>query len=137
MLRQPAKTPNAPSTPAAPIHASAVTQETAAPLVDTPHHSGPPSPSAAPAPMYANTHSTHFGASASNAAGSNQRSARVRRRPAGEDSTRGDDIGGLVVTVVMAHPIHARVHGIFVAALRHEIENRVGPHELLHAAPIS
>ena len=126
-----------PTTPAAPSHASVVIHAPVEPVSDTPHHSGPPSPSAAPAPRYANTHSTHFGASASNAAGSNQRSARVLRRPAEEDSTRGDDIGGLVVTVVMAHPIHARVHGIFVTALRHEIENCVSSHELFHAAPIS
>ena len=121
--------PTVPSPPTVPSHASDDIHELGKPA-DPPQISRPPSPSAAPKPAYANTHRRHLGASASSAAGKNQRTA-LR-----ENSARGGDIGGLIVAVVIAHPAGGRL-GVLVAALRHEVEDGVGAHELLHAASIS
>ena len=127
--RHVARTPAIPATPA---HASTVIHANRA-FPPARHHSGPPSPRAAPAPTYASTHTTHFGMSASSAVGTSQRIA--RREPC-ENSARDGDIVGLIVAVVVTQPVHARLRRIFVATLGHEIENRVRAHELLHPASI-
>src|SRR5687768_12879538 len=72
----------------------------------------------------------HFGVSASSVAGNSHRMA------SREDSSRGDDIGGLTITVVMAEPAH-RCFRIFIAALGHEVEQGVGTDQDVETTGVS
>jgi hypothetical protein len=85
-------------------------------LGESPQISGPVKPSAAPSPAYAKTQSTHFGTSANAAAGRTQRAA-PRTRLVGRHG-----IGGLVVTVAMAEPLHPVFQAFFVPTLGHKVE---------------
>lgn len=134
--RQLARHPSVMDTPTPPNHASEAAQEpTELAPSGPPQSSGGPSPSAVPTPAYARTQSTHLGATMSTAAGHSQRGAR-KGEP--KNSVRRDGIGGLIIAVVITHPVHlVELRGLFVPTCRHQVENGVRAHELLHAASVS
>lgn len=123
--------PNPPTPAVVPSHATADTHEPDVPP-GAPQISEPPSPSAAPSPAYPITHNRHLGVNASSAAGSNQRAARLREK----NSRRRDDIGGLIVTIVIADPPHVVFETVLVPTFGHEVEQMVGGHNHLHTATI-